>query len=84
MDERKYNYTDWDDSVYGTGRTEPPKNRGGLMALLLILIIFLCGIITVLGVLNVKMFHKLRLQEEKELAISFTTAETEPMQTDPR
>ena len=83
MDERKYNYTDWDDSVYGTGRTEPPKNRGGLMALLLILIIFLCGIITVLGVLNVKMFHKLRLQEEKELAISFTTAETEPMQTEP-
>ncbi|MGN0978563.1 MAG: S1C family serine protease [Faecousia sp.] len=83
MDERKHNYTDWDDSVYGTGRTEPPKNRGGLMALLLILIIFLCGIITVLGVLNVKLFHKLQLQEDNELAISFTTAETEPVQTEP-
>ena len=41
MDERKkYNHP-WDDSVYGTGRTEPPKNHGGTMALLLILIIFL-------------------------------------------
>ena len=38
MDERKNKYIDWDDSVYGTGRTEPPKSRGGLVALLLILI----------------------------------------------
>ena len=55
MDERKkYNHP-WDDSVYGTGRTEPPKNHGGTVALLLILIIFLCGIITVLGILNVRL-----------------------------
>lgn len=80
MDERKHNYTDWDDSIYGTGPTEPPKSRGGLMAVLLILIIFLCGIITVLGVLNVKLFHKLRLQEENDLSISFTTGETQEEQ----
>lgn len=83
MDERKHNYTDWDDSVYGTGPIEPPKSRGGLMALLLILIIFLCGIITVLGILNIKLFHKLRTQEENDLPISFTTGETEPTQTIP-
>ena len=47
MDERKNNDHPWDDSVYGTGRTEPPKSHGGTVALLLILIIFLCGIITV-------------------------------------
>ena len=35
MDERKkYNHP-WDDSVYGTGRTEPPKSHGGTVALLL-------------------------------------------------
>ena len=35
MDERKkYNHP-WDDSMYGTGRTEPPKNHGGTVALLL-------------------------------------------------
>lgn len=83
MDERKRNYTDWDDSVYGTGPTDPPKSRGGLLALLLILIIFLCGIITVLGVLNVKLFHKLQNQKENDLPICFTTAETEPVQTSP-
>ena len=73
MDERKkYNHP-WDDSVYGTGRTEPPKNHGGTMALLLILIIFLCGIITVLGILNVRLFQKLNTRRESEQSISFAT-----------
>ena len=35
MDERKNNNHPWDDSVYGTGRTEPPKSHGGTVALLL-------------------------------------------------
>lgn len=86
MDERKRNCIDWDDSVYGTGRTQPPKNRGGLLAFLLIVVIFLCGIITVLGVLNVKLFQKLQLQlvdEENDMAFSFTTAETLPEETIP-
>jgi len=83
MDERKHNHIDWDDSVYGTGPTQPPKSRGGLLALMLILIIFLCGIITILGVLNVKLFHKLHTQEDNELPISFATAETLPPQTLP-
>ena len=73
MNER--NYYDWDDSVYGTGRTEPPKSRGGLFALLLILIIFLCGIVTVLGVLNIKLFRQLQIQKKEALAF---VMETEP------
>ena len=71
MDERKNNNHPWDDSVYGTGRTEPPKSHGGTVALLLILIIFLCGIITVLGVLNVRLFQKLNTRRESEQSISF-------------
>ena len=70
----------WDDSVWQTGSTQPPKNRGGLMALLLILIIFLCGIITVLGILNIRLFQRLQTQQENELSISFTTGATEPME----
>lgn len=72
MDHHNYQNPDhpWDDSVYGTGPTEPPKNRGGLVALLLILIIFLCGIITVLGILNVKLFKQLKTIEEPSLAIA--------------
>ena len=80
MDERKH-YTDWDDSVYGTGPTQPPKSRGGMVALMLILIIFLCGIIAFLGILNVRLFSQLRLREENELSISHTPETTVPEET---
>ena len=83
MDKRKDYSNDWDDQFYGTGPTEPPKSRGGLLALMLILIIFLCGIITVLGILNIKLFHQLQVKEENELSISFTTESTEPSETEP-
>ena len=79
MEKRNDYYTDWDDSSWQTGSTEPPKSHGGLIAVLLILIIFLCGIITVLGILNVRMFRQLNRQEEGELAISFTEDATIPM-----
>ncbi len=62
----------WDDGSWQTGFTQPPKDRGGTMALLLILIIFLCGIITVLGILNVKLFTQLQTKEESSTSISFT------------
>ena len=80
--EQRYNYTDWDDSVYGTGRTEPPKHRSGLLAMMLILVIFLCGIITVLGILNVRLFQQLQNQDPAELAISFRDVETQPQETE--
>ena len=77
MDERHYN-DPWDDGVYGTGRTQPPKSNNGPFALLLILVIFLCGIITLLSILNVKLFQQLNKQEEEaQLAISFTPEPTE-------
>ena len=63
----------WDSGVYGTGPAEPPKCRNGLIALLLVMIIFLCGIITVLGVLNIRLFSQLKVkQSEQELAMSFS------------
>ncbi len=83
MEERNRNYTDWDDSVYGTGPTQPPKSRGGLVALMLIMIIFLCGIITVLGILNVRLFQQLNTRKEKELSISYAPETTAPVMTEP-
>ena len=77
MDERK-NYTadNWDDGAYGTGRTKPPKKHSGMVAVLLVLVIFLTGIITVLGLLNVKLFHELNTTkdevDEDSLSISFS------------
>lgn len=76
----------WDQGSWQTGSTQPPKDRGGTMALLLILIIFLCGIITVLGILNVKLFTQLKTQEDAGTSISFTPEETqtvEILQTEP-
>ena len=74
----------WDDGSWQTGSTRPPKDRGGSMALLLILIIFLCGIITVLSIMNVKLFTQLQSWEEAGASISFTPEETqETQQTEP-
>ena len=75
MDNRNYNDNeyeyDWDEQYYGTGPTEPPKEHNGPMALMLILVIFLFGIITVLGVLNIKLFQELKLKrQEMDLSIS--------------
>ena len=81
--ENENDYT-WDDRYYGTGNTEPPKEHNGPMALMLILIIFLFGIITVLGVLNIKLFQELKLKrQESEISLSFTTEATVPPETMP-
>ena len=76
--ETEYDYT-WDDQYYGTGPTEPPKERRGITALMLILVIFLFGIITVLSILNIRLFQELKIRrQETELSISFTTEATVP------
>ena len=74
---------DWDDQYYGTGPTQPPKNHGGLIALMLCIVIFLTGIITVLGILNIRMFQELKVQQRKndELSIAFTTEATHPAES---
>ncbi len=66
MDHQQNNYIDpWDEGVYGTGRTEPPKNHSGIIALLLILVIFLSGIISVLSFLNIQLFQQLNQQKKQ-------------------
>ena len=81
MDERTNNRRDpWDQSIYETGRTQPPKSHGGLIALLLIFVIFLGGLVSVLGVLNVKLFNQLQnlnVPEEDTLSIVNESDETE-------
>ena len=88
MDNRNYNDNeyeyDWDEQYYGTGPTEPPKERNGTMALMLIVIIFLFGIIAVLGILNIRLFQELKLKRQEEISISFTTEATEAPETMPQ
>ncbi len=67
MDERKYNQRDpWEQGVYETGRTRPPKSHGGLIALLLVVVIFLCGLVSALGVWNIRLFAQLSEQPQQE------------------
>lgn len=57
-DEQFYN-DPWDRDFYETGSTRPPKNRGGLIAVLLVLVILLSGISTALGLMNIRLFQQL-------------------------
>jgi len=65
MDDYRNHNEPWDPSIYGTGRTRPPKNRGGLVAVLLVIVIFLGGLVSVLGILNVKLFTQLKNQTKE-------------------
>ena len=49
-------YDPWDSDTYRTGSTQPPKKRGGLIAVLLIVVIALFGIVTILSVINIRLF----------------------------
>ena len=72
MDDRKHNSIEpWGDWEYGTGRTTPPKSHSGMIAALLIIVILLCSVVSVLGILNIRMFQQLNRQEEEASAIAF-------------
>ena len=79
-----YIYDSQDSWEYGTGRTQPPKSRGGIVAALLIAVIFLTGIVTVLSILNIRLVKQLGMpHDDRELTISFTDEETQPEETEP-
>ena len=67
----EYEPVDW--GTYQTGSTEPPKSHGAAIAFLLGLVIFLCSIVTALGLMNIKLTRQLADQSEAELcSISFS------------
>ena len=55
----------WEEGSWQTGSTVPPKSHSPLVALMLIAIIFLCGIVTVLGILNIRLFSQLRKRRRR-------------------
>ena len=65
MDQKKKNrsrceYEAWDPEVYRTGSTEPQKSYRGIIALLLVAVIILCGAVSILGVMNIRLFRQLQ------------------------
>ena len=60
----------WNQGTYQTGSTNPPKSHSGLVTVLLITVIFLAGIASILGVLNVRLFSALNAQNGTTVPLS--------------
>ena len=60
-------------NIYQTGRTTPPKSHQGLITFLIILVILLCGIVSGLSMMNIRLFRMLEQLEatSDEPAVSF-------------
>jgi len=66
----------WAQRTYRTGGTQPPKTHGGLIAFLLVLVIFLCGVSTALGLMNIRLFRQLSAAAQPQTAsVVFTPTE---------
>lgn len=68
-------WSTWEQDTYQTGSTCPPKSYGGVIAVLLVLVIFLCGISTALGLMNIRLFRQLNAaaaQKDSPVAFSQT------------
>lgn len=65
---------------YRTGATQPPKSYRGLIAFLLGLVIFLCGISTALGLMNIKLRWQLDQQSESD-AVAFSRCGEEAVES---
>lgn len=50
---------EWDDGTYHTGAAKPQKEHRGLIAVLMILVIFLGGIASLLGFANIRLLRQL-------------------------
>lgn len=79
----------WDQGIYQTGSTRPPKSHGGLIAVLLVLVIFLGGIASALGLLNIRLFSQIQSQPGgDDPPVSFadiapTKTATDPVDSEP-
>ncbi len=63
---------------YRTGQTKPEKSSRGLIAVLLICVIFLCGVVSVLGLMNIHLLSKLR-QADTPTPVSFARIDSGPV-----
>ena len=71
MKREKFDYCDpWDQGTYQTGSTNPPKSHNGLIAVLLIAVIFLAGIVSILGIMNIRLFTALNAKNEGTIPLA--------------
>ena len=79
MNDHKHNNTEpWENDSYETGSTRPPKSYGGLVAVLLVLVILLCGVSSILGVMNIR----LGIQMQGQNGVGFFSTEEADLPAD--
>lgn len=61
---------DWEPNTYQTGFTAPPKKYSGLVAVLLVLVVFLSGLVSLLGLMNFRLFSDLYEEQMDEVPVS--------------
>lgn len=66
--------------AYRTGRTDPAKSSRGLIAALMVLVIFLGGLVSILSILNIHLFRQLKATNAAPL--SFVRGETAKARAD--
>lgn len=64
--------------IYRTGSTRPPKSYGGIIAVLLVLVIFLCGINSVLSLMNIRLFRQLQKTNDPDISAGVVFSTEDP------
>ena len=72
MEQNEYT---WDSGTYQTGATEAAKAQSGLITGLLIAVIFLGGLASALGLMNVRLISQLMKEKEEVLPVSVDATE---------
>ena len=73
----RYEYDSWNPDTYRTGATQPPKNRSGIIAVLLVLVILLGGIVSILSIVNIHLLKKVGNAVEETVPIAFSVDPTQ-------
>ena len=72
----------WDQGMYRTGSTQPPKSHRGLIAVLLVTVILLCGVVSILGVMNIRLFRQVNnTNADISIPIVFSNETVDPFPT---
>ena len=77
MKDAKRNIAPLDEGFYQTGTVDHTNPRGGLVMVLLVAVVLLGGIITILGLLNIRLFAALKSQERDALQLENTESAVE-------
>ncbi len=65
----------WDSGTYQTGPSSPPSGPSAAVTVLLMAVIFLGGMASALGVMNVRLLRELALQENAALELDVATGD---------